>query len=125
MRRQLPWLAGLGVASTVALALAARPLLPALYGQEFVTAVTPAAINAMGLIASPAAGLASGYLLGTRRPGTNSLLQTGGLVATLVLDFLLIPTFGVIGAAIASAVAYLVTDLGTVLVVRRLLGGAP
>lgn len=124
MRRQLPWLAGLGVTGALALALAARPLLPALYGQEFVTAVVPAAIIAVGLVASPAGGLASGYLLGTRRPGTNSLLQTGGLVATLALDFLLIPSFGVIGAASASAVAYLVTDLGTVLVVRRLLAGA-
>ena len=125
VRRQLPWLAGLGIVGAGVLALAAGPLLPALYGQEFVASVLPAAIIAVGLVASPAGGLASGYLLGTRRPGSNSLLQTVGLLATLGLDLLLIPSFGVVGAAVASAVAYLVTDLSTVLVVRHLTAGVP
>jgi O-antigen/teichoic acid export membrane protein len=123
VRRQLPWLGGLGIVGAVVLALAAGPLLPALYGQEFVASVVPAAIIAVGLVASPAGGLASGYLLGTRRPGTNSVLQAVGLIATLGLDLLLIPWLGVIGAAVASAVAYLVTDLSTVFVVRRLTAG--
>lgn len=125
VRRQVPWLVGLGIVGAVVLGLAANPLLPALYGQEFLASVLPAAIIAVGLVASPAGGLASGYLLGTRRPGTNSLLQTVGLVATLGLDLLLIPTFGVVGAAVASAVAYLVTDLSALLVVRRLASGIP
>ena len=125
VRRQLPWLIGLGIAGAVVLALAAGPLLPALYGQEFVKSVVPAAIIAVGLVASPAGGLASGYLLGTRRPGTNSVLQAVGLLATLGLDVLLIPHFGVIGAAVASAIAYLVTDLSTLLVVRHLTAGVP
>lgn len=125
VRRQLPWLIGLGIAGAVVLALAAGPLLPALYGQEFVESVAPAAIIAVGLVASPAGGLASGYLLGTRRPGTNSVLQAVGLLATLGLDVLLIPHFGVIGAAVASAIAYLVTDLSTLLVVRHLTARVP
>lgn len=125
VRRQLPWLIGLGIAGAVVLALAAGPLLPALYGQEFVKSVVPAAIIAVGLVASPAGGLASGYLLGTRRPGTNSVLQAVGLLATLGLDVLLIPHFGVIGAAVASAIAYLVTDLSTLLVVRHLTARVP
>ena len=125
VRRQLPWLIGLGIAGAVVLALAAGPLLPALYGQEFVESVVPAAIIAVGLVASPAGGLASGYLLGTRRPGTNSVLQAVGLLATLGLDVLLIPHFGVIGAAVASAIAYLVTDLSTLLVVRHLTARVP
>lgn len=125
VRRQMPWLLGLGIVGSVVLGLAASPLLPALYGQEFVASVVPAAIIAVGLVASPAGGLASGYLLGTRRPGTNSLLQTVGLVATLGLDLLLIPSFGVVGAAVASAIAYLVTDLSGLLVVRRLTAGIP
>lgn len=125
VRRQLPWLIGLGIAGAVVLALAAGPLLPALYGQEFVESVAPAAIIAVGLVASPAGGLASGYLLGTRRPGTNSVLQAVGLLATLGLDVLLIPDFGVIGAAVASAIAYLVTDLSTLLVVRHLTARVP
>src|SRR6478736_4146851 len=125
VRRQLPWLGGVGIVGAVVLALAAGPLLPALYGQEFVASVVPAAIIAVGLCASPAGGLAGGYLLGTRRPGTGSVLQAVGLLATLGLDLALIPSFGVTGAAVASAVAYLVTDVSTVLVVRRLTAGTP
>src|SRR6478735_4591200 len=125
VRRQLPWLGGVGIVGAVVLALAAGPLLPALYGQEFVASVVPAAIIAVGLCASPAGGLAGGYLLGTRRPGTGSVLQAVGLLATLGLDLALIPSFGVTGAAVASAVAYLLTDVSTVLVVRRLTAGTP
>jgi len=121
-RRQLPWLAGLGIVSALALAVLARPLLPAFYGPEFLASVPPAVIIAVGLVASPAGGLASGYLLGTRRPGTNSVLQIAGLLTTLVLDVLLIPPFGLLGAAVASALAYLVTDLTTLFVVHRLTG---
>ena len=122
-RRQLPRLAGLGVLSALVLALAARPLLPAFYGSEFLASVPPAVIIAVGLVASPAGGLASGYLLGTRRPGTNSVLQAAGLVTTLVLDLVLIPPFGLLGAAVASALAYLVTDLTTIFVVGHLTRG--
>ncbi|EWT01753.1 hypothetical protein N865_07660 [Intrasporangium oryzae NRRL B-24470] len=122
--RQLPWLLGLGLAVAAALALAASPLLPALYGQEFAAAVTPAVIIVAGLVVSPAGGLASGFLLGTRRPGTNSAVLAVGLVVTIVLDLLLIPSQGVVGAAVASAVAYLVTDLTLLGVLRRLMARA-
>jgi O-antigen/teichoic acid export membrane protein len=124
LRHQLPWLAGLGIVGAGVIALSAGPLLPALYGHEFVESVVPAVIIVVGLVASPAGGLASGYLLGTRRPGTNSLVQGVGLLATLALDLLLIPHFGVVGAAVASAVAYLLTDLSTLLVMRHLTAGA-
>jgi O-antigen/teichoic acid export membrane protein len=49
--------------------------------------------------------------MGTGRPGTNSLILGVGLAITVVLDLLLIPTYGALGAAVASAVAYLTTDL--------------
>ena len=88
VRRQLPWLGGVGIVGAVVLALAAGPLLPALYGQEFVASVVPAAIIAVGLSPHPREAWPSGYLLGTRRPGTNSVLQAVGLLATLGLDLL-------------------------------------
>ncbi|MDQ2755588.1 MAG: polysaccharide biosynthesis C-terminal domain-containing protein [Actinomycetota bacterium] len=123
VRHQLPWLLALGLVSAAGVAVAARPVLPALYGHEFIGSVLPAVVIVVGLVASPAGGLASGYLLGTRRPGTNSMVQGVGLVLTLGLDLLLIPSFGILGAAVASAVAYAVTDLTLLLVLQRLLRG--
>ncbi|MEO5745542.1 MAG: polysaccharide biosynthesis C-terminal domain-containing protein [Terracoccus sp.] len=123
VRHQLPWLLALGLVGAAAVAVAAGPLLPALYGREFAESVLPAVVIVVGLAASPAGGLASGYLLGTSRPGTNSLMQGVGLVLTLVLDVLLIPSFGILGAAVASAAAYFVTDLSLLFVLHRLTGG--
>ena len=100
-----------GAVMAAVLALSAFPLLPLVYGHQFNGATWPAAWIALGLIAEPAAGLASAYLMGTGRPGTNSLILGVGLAVTVALDLLLIPTYGALGAAVASAVAYLTTDL--------------
>jgi O-antigen/teichoic acid export membrane protein len=93
----------------VPLAIAARWLLPALYGKDFSSAITPTWILLGGLLGEGLAGLITGYLYGRGKPGLNSLAMGGGLVATLILDLLLIPRFGAIGAAVASTVAYLLT----------------
>ena len=61
------------------------------------------------------AGLITAYLYGVRRPGLNSLAVGVGVIVTVVGDVLLIPPFGVMGAALASALAYLTTS-GTLLV---------
>lgn len=109
--RSVSVLLPIGVVTAAVLALSAFPLLPLVYGHQFSEATWPAAWIALGLVAEPAAGLASAYLMGTGRPGTNSLILGVGLAITIVLDLLLIPTYGALGAAVASAVAYLTTDL--------------
>jgi O-antigen/teichoic acid export membrane protein len=109
--RSVSVLLPIGVVTAAVLALSAFPLLPLVYGHQFSDATWPAAWIALGLVAEPAAGLASAYLMGTGRPGTNSLILGVGLAITVVLDLLLIPTYGALGAAVASAVAYLTTDL--------------
>jgi Na+-driven multidrug efflux pump len=54
--------------------------------------------------------VASAYLYARGRPGVNSLVLGVGLLLTVVLDLLLIPAHGALGAAWASTAAYLVTD---------------
>jgi O-antigen/teichoic acid export membrane protein len=110
-RRAVPRLVLLGLAAGSALALLAFPLLPLVYGTEFRMAVWPAAVIALGLVAEPAAGIGSAFLMGSGRPGLNSMLLSVGLVATVALDFLLIPRHGAMGAAWASSAAYLLTDV--------------
>lgn len=109
--RSVSWLLAVGAGTAAILALAAFPVLPLVYGPEFASATWPAALIAVGLVAEPAAGLATAYLMGTGRPGTNSAVLGVGLAITVALDLLLIPTYGALGAAVASATAYLSTDL--------------
>jgi len=101
------------------LLLLAGPVIGLLYGSDFHDAVTPARILLLGMLLSGAAGVASGFLYGRGRPGLNSLALALGLVVTTVLDVLLIPRFGAVGAAYASMIAYLVSDGALTLMLLR------
>jgi O-antigen/teichoic acid export membrane protein len=123
-RLMVPLLAG-GLVAAAALSLLAFPLFPWVFGEQFRPAILPAVIIVCGLVAEPAAGVGSAFLLGSGRPGLNSLLLGAGLVVTLVLDVLLIPSHAAAGAAWASALAYLLTDVLLVLVMWRLTKARP
>jgi O-antigen/teichoic acid export membrane protein len=101
------------------LLLLAGPVIRLLYGSDFHDAVTPARILVLGMVLGGAAGVSSGFLYGRGRPGLNSLALGLGLVVTTVLDVLLIPRFGAIGAAYASTIAYLVSDGALTLMLLR------
>ena len=110
------------VLAAIPLAVAV-PLLPYVYGQAFTSAMLPAYILLLGLIGEGAAGLVSAYLYAVGRPGANSLALGVSVVVTIVLDLTLIPRYHAVGAAAASAVAYLVSSAALVacyFVVRKL-----
>jgi O-antigen/teichoic acid export membrane protein len=91
------------------LALAAGTLLPILYGEAFRPAIVPAYILLIGLAPEGLAGVVTAFLYGSGHPGLNSLGMGIGVAVTVALDLLLIPRFGAIGAAVASAAAYLIS----------------
>jgi O-antigen/teichoic acid export membrane protein len=107
----LPRLLAMGVVMAAFVAASGFLVIPLLYGDGFESARWPAAWIALGLLAQPASGVASGFLLGTGRPGLNSAILGAGFVVTLALDIALIPAHGSNGAAWASAASYLVTDV--------------
>jgi O-antigen/teichoic acid export membrane protein len=109
-RRMMPK-ATLLTAGVVAPLWLATFLLPVVYGSAFQGAVVPAQIILLGLMLDGVAGVVSGFLYGIGRPGLNSCAMAAGLVVTLVLDLILIPPYGVTGAAVASAVAYVTSQL--------------
>jgi O-antigen/teichoic acid export membrane protein len=113
-RRLIPQIAMLTAGAVIPLWLAAGWLIPAFYGSRFDAAVTPTRVILVGLALDGVAGMISGLLYGVGRPGLNSWAMAAGLAVTVALDLLLIPPYGIIGAAIASAVAY--TTTGAVLI---------
>ena len=86
------------------------PLLPLVYGPEFASAMLPAYILLFGLIGEGVAGLVSAYLYGVGRPGANSIALGVSVVVTVALDLALIPHYHAVGAAVASAAAYLTSS---------------
>jgi len=93
---------------------AAVPLLPDVYGHAFGGATIPAYILLFGLTGEGVAGLVSAYLYAVGRPGANSLALGVSVVVTIALDVTLIPHYHAVGAAAASAVAYLTSSAALV-----------
>lgn len=107
--------AGLAVAlAAIPLALLAFVVIPVVYGSAFSGAVLPACVLLIGLAGEGVGAVAIAYLYGHGRPGLASTGVGVGVVVTVVLDLLLIPRFGVMGASIASTVAYLCSTVACV-----------
>ena len=118
-RRLIPRAGAVTAAIALPLALAAGAVVPLLFGRAFESAVLPAQILFIGLAAEGVSGVITAFLFGRGHPGLNSLAAGAGVVVTLVLDVILIPRLGTIGAAIASSAAYLTTTLTLVFWYRR------
>jgi O-antigen/teichoic acid export membrane protein len=121
MIRRIGWIPA---AVAVPMALAGPLILPLVFGPQFRAAAAPAAVLLGGLVLAGVSGIVSAYFSGSGRPGLTSMAIAAGLPVTIGLDLLLIPPFGVMGAAVASAVAYLVTA-GVLLACFRAVAAAP
>lgn len=108
-RRLIPRAGAVTLTIALPLALAAGAVVPLLFGRAFQTAVLPAQILLIGLAVEGVSGVVTAYLYGRGHPGLNSLAAGAGLAVTLILDVILIPRLGTVGAAIASSAAYLTT----------------
>ena len=105
----------IGVAGAAALALIASPLINIVYGQAYAEAVPMLLALLPGIVAYVAVKVLTAYLVGVGRLRITVIVSLIGLIATLVLDFTLIPRLGALGAAIASSVSY---SLSAIVMVR-------
>jgi O-antigen/teichoic acid export membrane protein len=106
-RTLLPRTGLLTAVAAVPLGLAAAVLIPTLYGEEFRSAIFPVYILLVGLAGEGIGGVITPFLYGAGRPGLNSTAMAAGVAVTVLLDLLLIPRLGVVGAAVASSASYL------------------
>ncbi len=118
-RRMILRAGGVTACASIPMAVLAGVVVPVLFGPVFDNAVLPARILLIGLAAEGVGGVATAFLFGRGRPGLNSLAAGAGVVVTLVLDVILIPRFGAVGAAVASSAAYLITTFSLVLWYRH------
>ncbi len=98
----------LNLALVLVMAVIGGPGIILLFGEEFRAAIPAFQILLIGLAAHGADGVIGGYNVGIGRPEFNSYTALIGLVATVIGDVVLIPPYGLVGAAIASSIAYTV-----------------
>lgn len=103
-------------------ALAAYPMVPLLFGEDFAGAVLPLAIILPGLVIGNVGQIANTDLLGRGFPGYASISATFALVVNIGLNVFLIPRYGINGAAIASLVCYTQHGLVLAYIYQRLAG---
>jgi O-antigen/teichoic acid export membrane protein len=90
-----------------------------LYGPVFSPAVTATRLLIPGVGLLMTSSVLGAYLAGRGRVMLNSWVTLVGLVVTSVLDVLLIPHWGINGAAVASLASYSVSAIATFVVYSR------
>ena len=104
----------------VAIGFVAAPLaVHVVFGPKFASAVTPLRILLLGEIGMALFSVNGAALMGKRRIPDMAIIAVIGFVLVLVADLLLIPKYGLEGAAWASVVAYSVIGIATLLLLNR------
>jgi O-antigen/teichoic acid export membrane protein len=125
--RQVPMVARVTLLITTAFALIMVPgaivmiliLLPA-----FEPSILPFLILLPGVVALSVAKVVGGYIGGIGRPGVNSWVSIVSLAVNVAANLVLIPPFGIVGAAAASLASYSFSALLITAIAARATGSS-
>jgi O-antigen/teichoic acid export membrane protein len=112
---------GFAIVSASFLYLLAGPLL-GMFGRGFVAGKDVLSILLIGGIANAFTGVVAYFTTLTGHERQGLIIFAGALILSIVLNVLLIPGFGAVGAAIASSSATIAWNLALLVYVRRTIG---
>lgn len=95
------------------------------YGREYAGAVAPMEVLFVGMFAFAFQGSASAVLLGMDRPSLILRVEASLAALSLGLGWLLVPTYGVLGAAVASSIPRVLVMPSLIWLVYRHIGAHP
>jgi O-antigen/teichoic acid export membrane protein len=104
---------------TLAVAMLLPVAIPLVFGASFKTSILPAEILLLGLLFIGAKELLAGGAQALGNPWLGSKAQLVALVVTLTLLYFLLPVLGIVGAAIATAIAYATQLVVAIIELRR------
>ncbi|MCP4727428.1 MAG: flippase [bacterium] len=105
--------------SGVVFYFACEYLIPFFYAGKFNSSIEPLIILLPGVVALSVGNILAHNLLGRKFPVFASIASGCGLVVTVVLDLILIPEYGIWGAAVASSLSYSCTAIVFVFFYRK------
>jgi O-antigen/teichoic acid export membrane protein len=92
------------------------------YGSAFSDAGVALRLILPGIVAYSVVAVLSRYIVGRGRPGVGTLVLLAGLALNIVTNLILVPRFGINGAAASSSISYGLTAIVTLAVFRHLSG---
>ena len=108
----------LSVCAGLGLALIGRPFIEIVYTSAFVSAYLPMLALLPGVVLLGSGRVLTNDIAGRGYPQYNSLNSALALVLTIIFDLLLIPRMGILGAGIASSIAYTLTFVSALIFYR-------
>lgn len=107
------------LAASGVVVLIAQPLVEVVFGPEFLPSVEPALWLLPGSIAFAVYSVVLSYYYSIGTPTVTIYVPAAGLVANIGLNVILIPVYGIVGAALASSLTYCAMLLLTLIDFRR------
>ena len=121
--RQVPMVTRVTLLITAVVALAVVPtatLMIYVFLPAFVPSLVPLFILLPGVVALCATKVVSGYVSGLGMTGTNSIVNVGAFILNIAANIILIPLYGIAGAAAASLISYSVSSIVFTAIAARL-----
>jgi O-antigen/teichoic acid export membrane protein len=97
-------------------------IVPAVFGRQFTGSIPALEFLLPGILAAGVEKVIAGDLVGRGRTGITAASAVVAVVSNLALNFILIPRFGIVGAAAASSLAYGAAALLTLTLYLRMTG---
>jgi O-antigen/teichoic acid export membrane protein len=95
-----------------------RQLIQVVFGSSMVPALHPLWLLLPGIVTQTAVKVIASYLSGIGKPIYSTYIAAGSLILTIALDLMLIPRYGINGAAIASSIVYTCSAAAAVWIFR-------
>lgn len=102
-------------ASGLAAFLVGPPIIIVLLGKAFAGSVEPFLILLPGVVIFSLTNVLATYLTAAGKPGYNAAIAFISFLFTVIFDILLIPRYGISGAAIAAGISYALSSIMTVI----------
>jgi O-antigen/teichoic acid export membrane protein len=109
---------------SLGLMVLAKPLIQFLFGERFLYSIKPLMILLPGIVAFSVCKVLANDLAGRGRPEFNGFAALVSLGVNIPLNLLLIPTWGISGAAFASTVAYTIASIFSIIMFVKLTGSS-
>lgn len=110
---------GVSALAGIAAFLVGPTIIVLLLGPSFLGSVEPFLILLPGIVIFSLTNVLATYITASGKPGINAVIAFISFLLTVIFDILLIPRYGISGAALASGISYTASSLMTVAVFWR------